>query len=94
MSHKALLEQRRADGVGGDGIEMNEYGLEDTEVASTHSWCGEYARPPEPVNVEKNLESRILGRGKTPIKSTIQGKVYNFLERPTGWKCFVYHFTV
>ncbi|XP_030233265.1 potassium voltage-gated channel subfamily KQT member 1.1 [Gadus morhua] len=23
-----------------------------------------------------------------------QGRVYNFLERPSGWKCFVYHFTV
>uniref|UniRef100_A0A8C6TBX0 Potassium voltage-gated channel subfamily KQT member 1 n=1 Tax=Neogobius melanostomus TaxID=47308 RepID=A0A8C6TBX0_9GOBI len=26
--------------------------------------------------------------------SYIQGKVYNFLERPTGWKCFMYHFMV
>lgn len=24
----------------------------------------------------------------------VQGKIYNFLERPTGWKCFMYHFTV
>ena len=23
-----------------------------------------------------------------------QSKIYNFLERPTGWKCFIYHFTV
>ncbi|ESN93710.1 hypothetical protein HELRODRAFT_180574 [Helobdella robusta] len=29
-----------------------------------------------------------------PCKMTLQGKVYNFLERPTGWKCFAYHFTV
>lgn len=28
------------------------------------------------------------------LKMTFQGKVYNFLERPTGWKCFVYHFSV
>ncbi|KAL1482999.1 hypothetical protein MTO96_033427 [Rhipicephalus appendiculatus] len=27
-------------------------------------------------------------------KMTFQGKVYNFLERPTGWKCFLYHFSV
>lgn len=27
-------------------------------------------------------------------KSNRQAKVYNFLERPTGWKCFIYHFTV
>jgi len=25
---------------------------------------------------------------------TFQGAVYNFLERPTGWKCFIYHFSV
>jgi len=27
-------------------------------------------------------------------KRNVQAKVYNFLERPTGWKCFIYHFTV
>ena len=27
-------------------------------------------------------------------KSNLQAKVYNFLERPTGWLCFIYHFTV
>lgn len=26
--------------------------------------------------------------------SYIQGRVYNFLERPSGWMCFVYHFSV
>uniref|UniRef100_A0A3Q2YBT0 IKs producing slow voltage-gated potassium channel subunit alpha KvLQT1 n=1 Tax=Hippocampus comes TaxID=109280 RepID=A0A3Q2YBT0_HIPCM len=25
--------------------------------------------------------------------ASFQGRVYNFLERPSGWKCFVYHFT-
>jgi len=33
-------------------------------------------------------------RGRTHTIKIIQGKIYNFLERPTGWKCFVYHFTV
>ncbi|XP_072015372.1 potassium voltage-gated channel subfamily KQT member 1-like [Amphiura filiformis] len=28
------------------------------------------------------------------VKMTVQGRVYNFLERPTGWKCFAYHFAV
>lgn len=27
-------------------------------------------------------------------KSNRQAQVYNFLERPTGWMCFIYHFTV
>ena len=31
---------------------------------------------------------------KKGMKNTFKGAVYNFLERPTGWKCFVYHFTV
>ncbi|XP_076445798.1 potassium voltage-gated channel subfamily KQT member 1-like [Babylonia areolata] len=33
-------------------------------------------------------------RHKNPKRVTLQVKVYNFLERPTGWKCFIYHFTV
>ncbi|CAJ0945751.1 unnamed protein product, partial [Mesorhabditis belari] len=28
------------------------------------------------------------------LQPTLKTKVYNFLERPTGWKCFVYHFSV
>jgi len=33
-------------------------------------------------------------RGRAYMIKIVQGKIYNFLERPTGWKCFVYHFTV
>ncbi|XP_058046492.1 potassium voltage-gated channel subfamily KQT member 1-like [Ahaetulla prasina] len=32
--------------------------------------------------------------GPRLTKTSMQGDVYNFLERPTGWKCFIYHFTV
>lgn len=35
-----------------------------------------------------------VGGRKNHVMSSLQGQVYNFLERPTGWKCFVYHFTV
>lgn len=28
------------------------------------------------------------------MRVMMQSKVYNFLERPTGWKCFAYHFSV
>ena len=36
-----------------------------------------------------------IGRtNKSFVRLTLQIKVYNFLERPTGWKCFVYHFSV
>ncbi|XP_077374952.1 potassium voltage-gated channel subfamily KQT member 1.1 [Festucalex cinctus] len=48
------------------------------------------------------LQPRMLGRKSMyssrvrPVltHAYIQGRVYNFLERPSGWKCFVYHFTV
>lgn len=44
---------------------------------------------------EKLVEDRLLVRMKNPVRSSsLQVKVYNFLERPTGWKCFIYHFTV
>ena len=33
-------------------------------------------------------------RKKNHALLTVQGRVYNFLERPTGWKCFLYHFAV
>jgi len=31
---------------------------------------------------------------KSPLHTNFQTQVYNFLERPTGWKCFLYHFSV
>ncbi|XP_054625685.1 potassium voltage-gated channel subfamily KQT member 1.1 isoform X2 [Dunckerocampus dactyliophorus] len=48
------------------------------------------------------LHPRMSGRmsvyssGVRPVLTLayIQGRVYNFLERPSGWKCFVYHFIV
>uniref|UniRef100_A0A7E4WAJ5 Potassium voltage-gated channel subfamily KQT member 1 n=1 Tax=Panagrellus redivivus TaxID=6233 RepID=A0A7E4WAJ5_PANRE len=56
---------------------------------------------PIPVNVfqgnafEKMFDSRFKNvRERKAAKPTWKGKVYNFLERPTGWKCFVYHFSV
>lgn len=27
-------------------------------------------------------------------RATFQGKIYNFLERPAGFRCFIYHFVV
>ena len=31
---------------------------------------------------------------KNLMRLSMQGEIYNFLERPTGWKCFIYHFSV
>ncbi|GFO19192.1 potassium voltage-gated channel subfamily kqt member 1 [Plakobranchus ocellatus] len=39
------------------------------------------------------LQTRMVS-GRVYGKTSIQSRIYNFLERPTGWKCFIYHFTV
>uniref|UniRef100_A0A3P8YZJ1 Potassium voltage-gated channel subfamily KQT member 1 n=1 Tax=Esox lucius TaxID=8010 RepID=A0A3P8YZJ1_ESOLU len=44
-----------------------------------------------------NLNPRMSVYSTAPrllSRAHIQGRVYNFLERPSGWKCFVYHFCV
>ncbi|KAG7242648.1 hypothetical protein INR49_020021 [Caranx melampygus] len=43
-----------------------------------------------------SVRMSVYSTGVRPVLSRayIQGRVYNFLERPSGWKCFVYHFTV
>ncbi|CAI4232113.1 unnamed protein product [Auanema sp. JU1783] len=33
-------------------------------------------------------------RERKAAKPTLQSKIYNCLERPAGWKCFLYHFSV
>lgn len=42
--------------------------------------------------VVENHMNRV--KEKKPPMTTMQAKVYNFLERPTGWGCFAYHFSV
>ena len=41
---------------------------------------------------DKMLQNKV--NASRPGKTSMQGRIYNFLERPTGWKCFIYHFTV
>uniref|UniRef100_A0A0N4VJM7 IKs producing slow voltage-gated potassium channel subunit alpha KvLQT1 n=1 Tax=Enterobius vermicularis TaxID=51028 RepID=A0A0N4VJM7_ENTVE len=31
---------------------------------------------------------------RRPAAATLKSKVFNFLERPVGWTCFIYHFSV
>ena len=44
------------------------------------------------------LQNRISNKqasfSRIHSKNSVQSRIYNFLERPTGWKCFIYHFTV
>lgn len=61
-----------------------------SQCVPTAPWM-EY-KPASPI--EKIAPEKYLSKSKTNIRLTLQGRVYNFLERPTGWKCFIYHFTV
>ena len=45
-------------------------------------------------NKAPNVPHLIYGNYRRHGPISIQVKTYNFLERPTGWKCFAYHFTV
>lgn len=47
-----------------------------------------------PQPIEKDVTYNYMSQPRSNYQMTLQGKVYNFLERPTGWKCFMYHFTV
>ncbi|KAM6160214.1 potassium voltage-gated channel subfamily KQT member 1 isoform 1-T1 [Erethizon dorsatum] len=49
--------------------------------------------PRPPVSLDPRV-SIYSARRPLLVRTHIQGRVYNFLERPTGWKCFVYHFAV
>lgn len=57
------------------------------------------AVPLQPYFSHPRMSVRMSVYSTGPVRSVltrayIQGRVYNFLERPSGWKCFVYHFTV
>ncbi|XP_056135273.1 potassium voltage-gated channel subfamily KQT member 1.1 [Lampris incognitus] len=43
-----------------------------------------------------SMRMSVYSVGVRPVltRAHVQGRVYNFLERPSGWRCFVYHFTV
>ncbi|XP_047374617.1 potassium voltage-gated channel subfamily KQT member 1 isoform X6 [Sciurus carolinensis] len=49
--------------------------------------------PRPPVSLDPRV-SIYSARRPLLARTHVQGRVYNFLERPTGWKCFVYHFAV
>uniref|UniRef100_A0A3Q1B778 Potassium voltage-gated channel subfamily KQT member 1 n=1 Tax=Amphiprion ocellaris TaxID=80972 RepID=A0A3Q1B778_AMPOC len=74
-------------------------------VRSTHGGPPDGNSPPgvPPVHLHPYLSHprmsvrmSVYSTGVRPVltRAYIQGRVYNFLERPSGWKCFVYHFTV
>ncbi|KAH7718864.1 potassium voltage-gated channel subfamily KQT member 1-like isoform 2 [Aphelenchoides avenae] len=86
--HPATVEV----GVGGGGSGNGGVGLLERQTSLEATMPFEVFRG----NVlEKMFDNRFRNvRERKAMKPTLKGKVYNFLERPTGWKCFVYHFSV
>ncbi|XP_074523130.1 potassium voltage-gated channel subfamily KQT member 1.1 isoform X1 [Halichoeres trimaculatus] len=68
---------------------MSEEGNTPTEVPHIH--LHPYVSHPR-MSVRMSVYS--TGARPALTYAYVQGRVYNFLERPSGWKCFVYHFTV
>ena len=68
---------------------MQEEGNTTTEIPKIH--LHPYLSHPR-----MSVRMSVYSAGIRPVvtRAFIQGRVYNFLERPTGWRCFVYHFTV
>jgi len=61
----------------------------------SYQYCKDSMRKKlEKVEILNNLRDNKTSSPTFHTKSNLQAQVYNFLERPTGWKCFLYHFTV
>lgn len=57
------------------------------KVSISGSWA-------ERASLIKMFDARFRNlRERKAAKPTLKGKIYNFLERPTGWRCFMYHFS-
>lgn len=52
---------------------------------------------PHSAHPRMSFRLSVYSTGVRPVLITrayVQGRAYNFLERPSGWKCLVYHFSV
>ncbi|XP_061565210.1 potassium voltage-gated channel subfamily KQT member 1.1 isoform X2 [Cololabis saira] len=51
---------------------------------------------PRSCHPRMSVRMSVYSTGARPglTRAHVQGQVYNFLERPSGWKCFMYHFAV
>ncbi|KAM7424563.1 hypothetical protein PAMA_000759 [Pampus argenteus] len=70
-------------------VKMQEDGNTTSEIPQVHFH-------PYLSHPRMSVRMSVYSAGVRPVltRAYIQGRVYNFLERPSGWKCFVYHFTV
>uniref|UniRef100_A0A3Q0SUB0 Potassium voltage-gated channel subfamily KQT member 1 n=1 Tax=Amphilophus citrinellus TaxID=61819 RepID=A0A3Q0SUB0_AMPCI len=93
LSETTFSEPETGTPVGNDTFcerdKMPEDGCTPNDVPPVH-------RHPYLSHPRMSVRMSVYSTGVRPVltRAYIQGRVYNFLERPSGWKCFVYHFTV
>ncbi|XP_061176555.1 potassium voltage-gated channel subfamily KQT member 1-like isoform X1 [Saccostrea echinata] len=70
-----------------------EYEESEFNSSSNHTSCTGTDSKSYQVSMGMN-EKNSIHTTRIHSKNNVQAQIYNFLERPTGWKCFIYHFTV
>lgn len=74
---------------------LPEYGESDFNSAANYTYTSSYQNSKGENKTERTELPALIATGYRGYgKMSLQSRVYNFLERPTGWKCFIYHFTV
>jgi len=107
LSSSAAVSSAYGPAAGGDGPVTNRkcsrlLSADDDPMGTppdNHEHIEEAPPPLHPYLSHPRMSARmsVYSVGVRPVVVTrayVQGRVYNFLERPSGWKCFVYHFTV
>ena len=105
----AATDISRGVGAGGDkggggrsastvNLGIGEYAHSPSLLLAPSSDLNPFSSPADPRSLEQhhNRRPHLMWdvQQKRALRSNFQGAVYNFLERPTGWKCFLYHFSV
>ncbi|PVD29274.1 hypothetical protein C0Q70_11871 [Pomacea canaliculata] len=98
---RGFLKRHKNKNMSGNGFPsiLPEHLEVDYSSTSTNSQSFDckHLSPQTDKTYNEMLQSRLTGSHSSSnihSKNSIQSRVYNFLERPTGWKCFIYHFTV
>nr|XP_061830803.1 potassium voltage-gated channel subfamily KQT member 1-like isoform X1 [Nerophis lumbriciformis] len=76
--------------------QMNKMPARDSDKRQTTSEPTQIHLQPYLLQPRMSGRMSVYSSGARPVltHSYIQGRVYNFLERPSGWKCVIYHCTV
>lgn len=81
-------------GIGANTAASNGCAIQMSDFPEGEDGTGDTTNQEGKDNNVNNVPHLIYGNYHRHGNMSIKVKIYNFLERPTGWKCFAYHFTV